>query len=133
MAKKVEKTKPSKKVKIEIPSIEVLQNRIRIAVQAQGSYTESLEFAIAVAAGNYMTYLKTLNSINKRAKVMFPILTREGSKAYKIYPDIEKLPSISKALKESLKSLGLTIDTIEATDDDPLDDLTSRVNAELNG
>ena len=58
---------------------------------------------------------------------MYSVVTREGSKAYKIFPDIEHLPAISRALKESLKSIGLTLDTLEALDDDPLDALAANV------
>ena len=64
---------------------------------------------------------------------MYSVLTREGSKAYKIFPDIEHLPSISRALKDSLKSLGLTLDTLEAIDNDQLDNLSEKVSSLLNG
>ena len=42
-------------------------------------------------------------------------------------------PNISRALKDSLKSLGLTLDTLEAIDNDPLDNLADKVGALLNG
>lgn len=119
--------------KIAVPTAEECGTKIRKALKAQASYSEGLEFAITVAAGNYHSYLKCLASMSKRAKVMYPVLTREGSRAYKIYPDIEHLPTISKALKESLKSLGLTLDTIEVTDDDPLEALNGKVSEALNG
>ena len=139
MVKKSEKTQPAKRPappvnkKIAVPTAVECGEKIRKALKAQSSYSEGLEFAITVAAGNYHSYLKCLASMSKRAKVMYPVLTREGSRAYKIYPDIEHLPTISKALKESLKSLGLTLDTIEVTDDDPLETLNGKVNEALNG
>ena len=139
MVKKAEKTQPAKRPappvnkKIAVPTAVECGENIRKALKAQSSYSEGLEFAITVAAGNYHSYLKCLASMSKRAKVMYPVLTREGSRAYKIYPDIEHLPTISKALKESLKSLGLTLDTIEVTDDDPLETLNGKVNEALNG
>ena len=131
MAKKSTKTesivKEPVKRKAVVPSVPELEERIKSALLAQQTYSSSLDIAIAFAAGNYHTYLKTLASINKRAKVMYPVVTREGSKAYKIFPDIEHLPAISRALKESLKSIGLTLDTLEALDDDPLDALAANV------
>lgn len=139
MEKKTTKTSEAKRTppppnkKIAVPTAEECGVKIRKALKAQGAYSEGLEFAITVAAGNYHSYLKCLASMSKRAKVMYPVLTREGSRAYKIYPDIEHIPTISKALKESLKSLGLTLDTIEVTDDDPLDALHEKVNDALNG
>ena len=137
MAKKSTKTNASAaeqvKKKAGVPSVEELEAKIKSALKAQQTYSESLDIAITFAAGNYHSYLKTLASINKRAKVMYSVLTREGSKAYKIFPDIEHLPSISRALKDSLKSLGLTLDTLEAIDNDQLDVLSDKVGALLNG
>jgi len=137
MAKKSTKTevavKEPAKRKPAVPSVPELEAKIKAALVAQQTYSSSLDIAIAFAAGNYHTYLKTLTSINKRAKVMYSVLTREGSKAYKIFPDIEHLPAISRALKDSLKSLGLTLDTLEAVDNDPLDNLADKVGALLNG
>lgn len=131
MAKKSTKNetevKEPVKKKAVVPSVPELEDKIKSALLAQQTYSSSLDIAIAFAAGNYHTYLKTLASINKRAKVMYSVVTREGSKAYKIFPDIEHLPAISRALKESLKSIGLTLDTLEALDDDPLDALAANV------
>lgn len=131
MAKKLTKkevaVKEPVKKKAVIPSVPELEDKIKSALLSQQTYSTSLDIAIAFAAGNYHTYLKTLASINKRAKVMYSVVTREGSKAYKIFPDIEHLPAISRALKESLKSIGLTLDTLEALDDDPLDALAANV------
>lgn len=137
MAKKSTKTesivKEPVKRKAVVPSVSELEERIKSALLAQQTYSSSLDIAIAFAAGNYHTYLKTLASINKRAKVIYSVITREGSKAYKIFPDIKYLPAISRALKDSLKSLGLTLDTLEAIDNDPLDNLADKVGALLNG
>ena len=137
MAKKLTKkdapTKESSAKKPVVPSVADLEAKIKAALKNQQTYSESLDIAITFAAGNYHSYLKTLASINKRAKVMYSVLTREGSKAYKIFPDIEHLPAISRALKDSLKSLGLTLDTLESVDNDQLDNLSEKVGALLNG
>lgn len=137
MAKKLTKTNASGKEpakrKPVVPSVEDLELKIKAALKNQQTYSESLDIAITFAAGNYHSYLKTLASINKRTKVMYSVMTREGSKAYKIFPDIEHLPAISRALKDSLKSLGLTLDTLEAIDNDQLDNLSEKVSSLLNG
>lgn len=137
MAKKTTKLnapeKEPAKRKPVVPSVADLELKIKAALKNQQTYSESLDIAITFAAGNYHSYLKTLASINKRAKVMYSVMTREGSKAYKIFPDIEHLPSISRALKDSLKSLGLTLDTLESIDNDQLDNLSEKVSALLNG
>lgn len=111
----------------DVPSVDELKKKITAALKAQQTYSKSLDIAINFAAGNYYTYLKTLASINKRAKVMYSVVTREGSTAYKNYPDVEILPALSRALKDSLRSLGLTLDTLEAVDNDPLDKLADNV------
>jgi hypothetical protein len=137
MAKKLTKKETPEpataKRKPAVPSVADLEAKIKVALINQQTYSESLDIAITFAAGNYHSYLKTLASINKRAKVMYSVVTREGSKAYKIFPDIEHLPAISRALKDSLKSLGLTLDTLESIDNDQLDNLTAKVGALLNG
>lgn len=117
----------------DVPTVSELEKKIKKALVAQQTYSKSLDFAIAQAAGNYHVYLKTLTSINKRGKIQYSILTREGSQAYKTYPDVEILPSLSRALRESLRSLGLTLDTLEAVDNDPLDNLADKVGKMLNG
>lgn len=131
--KNVDPAPEATKRKPVVPSVAELEEKIKTALRNQQTYSESLDIAITFAAGNYHSYLKTLASINKRAKVMYSVMTREGSKAYKIFPDIEHLPAISRALKDSLKSLGLTLDTLESVDNDQLDSLSEKVGALLNG
>lgn len=133
LTKKESEVKQTAKRQPVVPSVADLEAKIKVALVNQQTYSESLDIAITFAAGNYHSYLKTLASINKRAKVMYSVMTREGSKAYKIFPDIEHLPSISRALKDSLRSLGLTLDTLESIDNDQLDNLTAKVGALLNG
>lgn len=116
-----------------VPKVVDLEEKIRRALISQQTYSESLEIAISFAAGNYHAYLKCLSSINKRTKVMYKVLTREGSTAYKAFPDVELLPTLSRALKDSLKSIGLTLDTLEAVDNDPLDMLEGKVSELRNG
>ena len=122
--------KPAKAVMklADVPSVAELVKKIKKALTAQQTYSKSLDFAIVQAAGNYHVYLKTLTSINKRGKIQYSLTTREGGTAYKNYPDIEILPTLSRALKDSLRSLGLTLDTLEAVDDDPLDVLAAKVD-----
>ncbi|MEE3476858.1 MAG: hypothetical protein VZR01_05565 [Candidatus Cryptobacteroides sp.] len=127
------KNKPPIPVKIDTPSLDDCIKTIRQALQRQQTYSESLDQTIQMAAGNYYLYLKTLASIQKHAKVMYPVETREGSKAYKLHPDVEFVPTITRALQLSLKSLGLTLDTLALVEDDPLEKLSNKVSDMLNG
>lgn len=113
--------------KIVFPSYEDCVKVITEALKRQQTYSDCLEQTIQMAAGNYYAYRKTLAQIQKHAKVMYPVETREGSRAYKLYPDIEYLPVITRALQLSLKSLGLTLDTLALVDDDPLEKLSNKV------
>ena len=134
--KSTQAVKKASKVAIklsDVPTVDDLVKKIRKALVVQQTYSKSLDFAIVQAAGNYHVYLKTLTSINKRGKIQYSLMTREGSTAYKNYPDIELLPTLSRALKDSLRSLGLTLDTLEAVDNDPLDKLADNVGKLLNG
>lgn len=119
--------------KIDIPTLEDCIRLIKRALQRQQTYSECLDLTIQMAAGNYYVYLKTLASVQKRGKVQYPVETREGSKAYKLYPDVESLPSLTRALQLSLKSLGLTLDTLALVEDDPLEKLSNKVSDMLNG
>lgn len=109
------------------PSLDDCVNVITRALKRQQTYSDCLEQTIQMAAGNYYAYLKTLANVQKHKKVMYPVETREGSRAYKLYPDIEYLPVITRALQLSLKSLGLTLDTLALVDDDPLEKLSNKV------
>ena len=62
----------------EVPTVDDLVKKIKKALSAQNTYSKSLDFAIVQAAGNYHVYLKTLTSINKRGKVQYSLITREG-------------------------------------------------------
>ena len=121
------KNQPPKPVKVDIPSLDDCIRIIKRALQRQQTYSESLDQTIQMAAGNYYVYLKTLASVQKKAKVQYPIETREGSRAYKLYPDVEFLPTITKELRNSLKALGLTLDTLALVEDDPLEKLSNKI------
>lgn len=132
MEEKTKRVPPGNK-KIEFTSFDDCVKQVRRAVERQQTYTQSMEPAIQMAGGAYHVYLKTMASIAKRKKVTYPVLTREGSTAHKLYPDIEYLPAATRALQLSLKSLGLTLETLTQSDDDPLDRLAAKVNGELDG
>lgn len=118
---------------MEIPSQEDCAEVIRKALRRQQTYSDALEPTIQMAAGTYHVYLKTLFSVGRHKKAMYSVLTREGSTAHKLYPDIEFVPSLTRALQLALRSLGLTLDTLTAADEDPLDSLANMVNEEISG
>lgn len=107
--------------------------KITQLLKDQGTYSRGLDLTISAAAGAYIAYHKCIRSIQSRQRVQYSVITREGSKAFKIYPDIEALPSLTRSLKEMLRSLGLTLDTLDVTDEDPLFSLIRKVDAVDNG
>lgn len=116
-----------------VPGVPELEAKITAALEAQNTWSPSLAFAVRMCAINYYAVLKVQHSIEKRAKVQYSLLTREGSTKYELFPDLDRLPALIRVLKESLKSLGLTLDTLEQTENDPLDELSDKVNGLLNG
>lgn len=119
--------------RVDAVTIDSTIERITQQLKDMGAYSRGLDIAISAAAGAYIAYHKCIRSIQKRQTVQYSVLTREGSKAYKIYPDVEALPALTRSLKDMLKALGLTLDTLDVTDDDPLATLMRKVDSLDNG
>ena len=71
-----------------------IKEKIRAAMESQGTYTEDLDLCITLCAGSYMAFQIALNDISKKR----------------------------------MKSLGLTFQTLSASDDDEVNDLINEVN-----
>ena len=97
---------------------------VRRAVKAQQRYTESLEPTIELCAGSYVAYRKIMSAIDNRKNVSYVMPSGER----KLYPELSKFADISDNLRKQLKALGLTVDTLLESDEDPLQILTECVN-----
>ena len=124
-AKKVTETpaadqpKPVKKPKVSIPTVEDLTDLIRKAMENQGTYSPDLEFAITNAATNYRLLLVARKDVSKLSKTFYLTYTREGHKDYKEHPLVKTIDRVQSSCSASLKVIGLTLDQLHVSEDDP--------------
>lgn len=124
-AKKVTETpaadqpKPVRKPKVSIPTVEDLTDLIRKAMENQGTYSPDLEFAITNAATNYRLLLVARKDVSKLSKTFYLTYTREGHKDYKEHPLVKTIDRVQSSCSASLKVIGLTLDQLHVSEDDP--------------
>jgi hypothetical protein len=114
-----EKPKAVKKPKIVIPSVEDLTELIKRAMENQGTYSPDLEFAITNAATNYRLLLIARKDVSKLSKTFYLTYTREGHKDYKEHPLVKTIDRVQSSCSASLKVIGLTLDQLHVSEDDP--------------
>ena len=115
------------------PKIEDVVSQITSLLRSKKTYSTSLDHAIYVAAVNYLAMMHVQRDIARASKTYYQYIDKMGNTQYKIKPEYAKLPDLTTSAVKSLKALGLTLETMEASDDDPLESLTNRVNDMLNG
>ena len=124
-AKKVTETpaadqpKPVKKPKVSIPTVEDLTDLIRKEMENHGTYSPDLEFAITNAATNYRLLLVARKDVSKLSKTFYLTYTREGHKDYKEHPLVKTIDRVQSSCSASLKVIGLTLDQMHVSEDDP--------------
>ena len=124
-AKKVTETpaadqpKPVRKPKVSIPTVEDLTDLIRKAMENQGTYSPDLEFAITNAATNYRLLLVARKDVSKLSETFYLTYTREGHKDYKEHPLVKIIDRVQSSCSASLKVIGLTLDQLHVSEDDP--------------
>lgn len=111
--------KPVKKPKVSIPTVEDLTDLIRKAMENQGTYSPDLEFAITNAATNYRLLLVARKDVSKLSKTFYLTYTREGHKDYKEHPLVKTIDRVQSSCSASLKVIGLTLDQLHVSEDDP--------------
>lgn len=135
MAKKIQKKTQSKqpqvvasKTKIVIPSVEDLTALIKRAMENQGTYSPDLEFAITNAATNYRLLLIARKDVSKLSKTFYLTYTREGHKDYKEHPLVKTIDRVQSSCSAALKVIGLTLEQLHVSEDDPFLKLIEGVN-----
>ena len=123
-----EKPKAVKKPKIVIPSVEDLTALIKRAMENQGTYSPDLEFAITNAATNYRLLLIARKDVSKLSKTFYLTYTREGHKDYKEHPLVKTIDRVQSSCSASLKVIGLTLEQLHVSEDDPFMKLIEGVN-----
>ena len=134
MAKKKKQAEPTvekpaaEKPKIVIPSVEDLTELIKRAMENQGTYSPDLEFAITNAATNYRLLLIARKDVSKLSKTFYLTYTREGHKDYKEHPLVKTIDRVQSSCSASLKVIGLTLEQLHISEDDPFMKLIEGVN-----
>lgn len=118
----------AKKTKVVIPTVEDLADLIRKAMENQGTYSPDLEFAITNAATNFRLLLVARKDVSKLSKTFYLTYTREGHKDYKEHPLVKTVDRVQSSCTASLKVIGLTLDQLHVSEDDPFQKLIEGVN-----
>lgn len=118
-----------KKQKATIPSVEELAVQIRRAMENQGTYSPDLEFAITNAATNYRLLLVARKDVSKLSKTFYLTYTREGHKDYKEHPLVKTIDRVQSSCSASLKVIGLTLEQLHVSEDDPFMKLIEGVSS----
>ena len=106
-----------------------IKEKIRAAMESQGTYTEDLELCITLCAGSYMAFQIALNDISKkRMKSYVKEVSRENNDKLTAHPALKVLFDALEATRKQLRELGLTFQTLSASDDDEVNDLINEVN-----
>lgn len=100
------------------------------ALKSQGNYTEDLEMNILKASGDYIAYRKCVEDLAVQEHVFYETMTREGNIKYEQHPVIALLPTLSRSLENSLKSLGLTLSTLSQVEEDPMETMLAKLEKE---
>ena len=124
-----DKAKTVKKPKAVIPSVDELIPTIRKAMENQGTYSPDLEFAITNAATNYRLLLIARKDVSKLTKTFYLTYTREGHKDYKEHPLVKTIDRVQSSCSASLKVIGLTLEQLHVSEDDPFMKLLEGVSS----
>ena len=125
---KVTEPAAPKKAKVVIPTVDELAEQIREAMRNQGTYSPDLEFAVVNAATNYRLLLITRKDVSKLSKTFYLTYTREGHKDYKEHPLVKTIDRVQSSCSASLKVIGLTLEQLHVSDDDPFLKLVEGAN-----
>lgn len=106
-----------------------IKEKISKAMASQGTYTSDLDLCIELCAGSYMAFRIALADISKkRMKCYVREKTREDNEKLTAHPAFKVLFDALEATRKQLRELGLTLQTLTATEEDEVNDLINKVN-----
>ena len=109
--------------------LEDIKYKISKAMASQGTYTPDLDLCIELCAGSYMAFRIALSDISKsRMKSFVKEKTREENTKLVAHPAFKVLFDALETTRKQLRELGLTLQTLTATEDDEVNDLINKVN-----
>lgn len=105
-----------------------IKEKIRAAMNSQGTYTSNLDLCITLCAGSYIAFKIALNDIAKKKRSFVTEVSREGNKKLVAHPAFKVLFDALEVTRKQLRELGLTLQTLSASDDDEVNDLINEVD-----
>lgn len=106
-----------------------IKEMISKAMASQGTYTPDLDLCIELCAGSYMAFRIALTDISKKRMQSFVTEeSREGNKKLVAHPAFKVLFDSLEVTRKQLRELGLTLQTLTATEADEVNDLINDVN-----
>lgn len=108
---------------------EDIKQRIRAAMESQGTYSNDLDLCIELCAGAYLAFKIALKDISKRGVHSFVKETsREKNDKLAAHPSFKIFFDSLEVARKQLRELGLTFQTLSSSDDDEVNDLINNVN-----
>lgn len=114
----------------KMESLQKIELKIKKALRNQKSYSKDLDTCITMAAGSYYAFLVALEDIKKLDKSYVIEKSREGNDRMVPHPAFRVLKDTQEMVRRSLRELGLTLGTLSTEDEDALEDMLNRVEAE---
>nr|DAH28484.1 MAG TPA: terminase small subunit [Caudoviricetes sp.] len=111
-------------------SLQKIELKIKKALRNQKSYSKDLDTCITMAAGSYYAFLVALEDIKELDKSYVIEKSREGNDRMVPHPAFRVLKDTQEMVRRSLRELGLTLGTLSTEDEDALEDMLNRVEAE---
>ena len=106
-----------------------IKEKIRNAMESQGTYTEDLDLCITLCAGSYLAFQIALNDISKkRMKSYVKEVSRENNDKLVAHPAFKVFFDSLEVTRKQLRELGLTFQTLSSSDNDEVNDLINEVN-----
>lgn len=106
-----------------------IKQKIRSAMESQGTYTSDLDLCIEICAGSYLAFKIALSDISKKnIRTFVKEESREKNKKLSAHPVFKVFFDASESARKQLRELGLTFQTLSFTDDDEVNDLINDVN-----
>lgn len=112
----------------KMSDLDDIKEKIRAAMNSQGTYTSDLDLCITLCAGSYIAFKIALNDIAKKKRSFVTEVSREGNKKLVAHPAFKVLFDALEVTRKQLRELGLTLQTLSASDDDEVNDLINEVD-----
>jgi hypothetical protein len=106
-----------------VEKIKNIENKIKLALKRQGTYTKDLDLCIHSTAVSYYAVLLAQNDIENAEFSYVKEITREGNEKMEPHPAFKVLEKSQSSLLRGLRELKLTTSTLEKVMNDELDEI----------